>query len=67
VPRQPEPNNEPTYVPGDDGLEPALATTISRAYNDWLAEFCAGGSDRMFGAGMIPPSKGLARFVLDAT
>ena len=32
-----------------------LATAISRAYNDWLAAFCAGGSGRMFGAGMIPP------------
>jgi predicted TIM-barrel fold metal-dependent hydrolase len=36
-------------------MDPALATAISRAYNDWLAEFCAGGSGRMFGAGMIPP------------
>ena len=39
---------------GSDDIEPALATAISRAYNDWLCEFCS-GSDRMFGAGMIPP------------
>lgn len=43
------------FTLGADGMDPALATAISRAYNDWLAEFCAGGSDRMFGAGMIPP------------
>ncbi len=33
---------------GSDDIEPALATAISRAYNDWLAEFCS-GSDRLFG------------------
>jgi uncharacterized protein len=43
------------FTLGADGMDPALATAISRAYNDWLAEFCAGGSGRMFGAGMIPP------------
>src|SRR5439155_2720863 len=43
------------FTLGTDGMDPALATAISRAYNDWLAEFCAGRSGRMFGAGMIPP------------
>ncbi len=43
------------FTLGTDGMDPALATAISRAYNDWLAAFCAGGSGRMFGAGMIPP------------
>lgn len=32
-----------------------LAAAISRAYNDWLAEFCQESPDRMFGAGMVPP------------
>ena len=39
---------------GSDDIDPALATAISRAYNDWLAEFCS-GSDRLWGAGMVPP------------
>ena len=43
------------FTLGADGMDPALATAISRAYNDWLAEFGAGGAGRMFGAGMIPP------------
>ena len=34
----------------DDGL----AAAISRAYNDWLADFCAYRPDRMFGAAMVP-------------
>ena len=34
----------------DDGL----AAAISRAYNNWLAEFCAYAPDRMYGAGLIP-------------
>jgi predicted TIM-barrel fold metal-dependent hydrolase len=40
---------------GTGDLEPGLATAISRAYNDWLADFCAGGKGRMFGAGMLLP------------
>ncbi len=36
-------------------MDPALATAIARGSNDWLAEFCAGGSGRMCNAGMIPP------------
>jgi uncharacterized protein len=40
---------------GPDGLEPAYASAIARAYNDWLAEFCAHAPDRMFGAAMVAP------------
>ena len=39
---------------GSGDIQPDLATAISRGYNDWLSEFCS-GSDRTFGAGMIPP------------
>lgn len=36
-------------------LDPALSEAISRAYNDWLADFCREGDPgRMFGAGMLP-------------
>ena len=31
-----------------------LAAAVSRAYNDWLADFCAHNPERMFGAGMVP-------------
>lgn len=40
---------------GPEGLEPAFATAIARAYNDWLADFLAAAPDRMFGAAMIAP------------
>jgi predicted TIM-barrel fold metal-dependent hydrolase len=40
---------------GIDGLEPEYATAISRAYNDWMKDFCDHAPDRMFGAGMVPP------------
>jgi predicted TIM-barrel fold metal-dependent hydrolase len=39
---------------GPDGLEPALATAIARAYNDWMADFCA-ASPRLYGAGLLAP------------
>ncbi len=44
------------YV-GPDGLEPALATAIARAYNDWMADFLkdCGLPGRTFGASMIAP------------
>ena len=32
----------------------ALAAAISRAYNNWLAEFCAYAPERMYGAAMVP-------------
>src|SRR5262249_19778763 len=31
-----------------------LTAAISRAYNNWLAEFCATDNTRMYGAAMIP-------------
>lgn len=40
---------------GGDGLEPGYASAIARAYNDWLADFCAHAPDRMFGAAMVAP------------
>ena len=40
---------------GSDGLEPAYASAIARAYNDWLADFCKHAPDRMFGAAMVAP------------
>ena len=40
---------------GADGLEPALATAIARAYNDWLHDFCTAHPDRFLGAGMVAP------------
>jgi uncharacterized protein len=40
---------------GSNGLDPALATAIARAYNDWLYEFMAPDRKRMFGAAMIAP------------
>ena len=31
-----------------------LAGAVSRAYNDWLAEFCSHAPKRMFAAAMVP-------------
>ena len=38
-----------------DGMDPELAAAIARAYNDWLAQFCAEDPGRLLGAGMLPP------------
>src|SRR2546428_1579732 len=43
------------FTLGTDGMDPALATAISRAYNDWLAEVSAGGPGPLCCSGMIPP------------
>jgi predicted TIM-barrel fold metal-dependent hydrolase len=40
---------------GPDGLEPELAAAIARAYNDWLADFCAHDPQRFLAAGMVAP------------
>jgi predicted TIM-barrel fold metal-dependent hydrolase len=40
---------------GTDGLEPGFATAISRAYNDWLHDFCAEDPNRLLGAGLLAP------------
>ena len=37
----------------EPNLDPGFAAAIARAYNDWLADFCAADPQRMFGAGMI--------------
>jgi uncharacterized protein len=34
--------------------DPNLAAALCRAYNKWLADFCAPYSDRLFGIGAIP-------------
>ena len=32
----------------------AAAVALARAYNDWLAEYCAAAPERLFGAAMLP-------------
>jgi predicted TIM-barrel fold metal-dependent hydrolase len=39
-----------TAVPN---IEPEAAAAFRRAYNSWLAEFCAGGEGRLHGVGML--------------
>jgi predicted TIM-barrel fold metal-dependent hydrolase len=34
--------------------DPAAAIALARAYNDWLASYCAAGPGRLFGAAMVP-------------
>ena len=34
--------------------EPAAAVALARAYNDWLAGYCAADPGRLFGAAMLP-------------
>lgn len=41
------------YAASVDGLPPQLAGAICRAYNRWLADFCAYAPKRLFGAGMV--------------
>jgi len=36
--------------------DPALRDACYRAYNDWLAEFCAAAPDRLIGVAMLPES-----------
>ena len=43
------------FALGIDGMEPDLATAISRGYNDWLADYCRESPGRMYGAAMLPP------------
>ena len=40
---------------GQDGLEDDYAAAIARAYNNWLADFCAEDNTRLFGAGLLAP------------
>ena len=41
------------FTLGDSDLEPGLATAISRAYNDWLADFCGGGPSTSSGGAAV--------------
>lgn len=34
--------------------DPAAAVAVARAYNDWLAGYCAAAPDRLHGAAMVP-------------
>ena len=43
------------FAQGIDGMEPAFAAAIARAYNNWLYDFCAVNPQRLVGAGMISP------------
>lgn len=43
------------FVLAVDGMEPALAAAIARAYNNWLREFCQAAPDRMYGAALVAP------------
>jgi predicted TIM-barrel fold metal-dependent hydrolase len=36
------------------GLDPPLFNACSRAYNDWLHDFCATDPSRLYGAAMVP-------------
>ena len=41
---------------GADGLEPAFAAAIARAYNDWLYDFCQQDPTRLLGAALAGAS-----------
>jgi predicted TIM-barrel fold metal-dependent hydrolase len=43
------------YVMGFDGLDPAFAAAVCRAYNNWLYDFCQHDPERLRGVAMIPP------------
>ncbi|MBF6560481.1 MAG: amidohydrolase family protein [Candidatus Binataceae bacterium] len=34
--------------------DPDVAHALARAYNDWIADFCAAAPDRLFAAAMVP-------------
>jgi predicted TIM-barrel fold metal-dependent hydrolase len=45
----------PTIGLGFWGItDPAAAVAVARAYNDWLASYCAAAPDRLYGAAMVP-------------
>jgi predicted TIM-barrel fold metal-dependent hydrolase len=41
------------YTAAIDGLDPALAIAICRAYNDWIVDFCAHAPARLRPVGML--------------
>ena len=44
-------------VNGREYDDPQLAAAIARAYNDWMADFCAADLARLHGAAMIHPAE----------
>jgi predicted TIM-barrel fold metal-dependent hydrolase len=46
------------YLIWNDGLDTELAAAICRAYNNWLADFCAADRERLKGVAMIPLQDG---------
>src|SRR5215468_301649 len=43
-----------THAINIDGLEPAFAAAMSRAWNRWIADFCQESPDRLKGSALIP-------------
>jgi uncharacterized protein len=43
------------YAIGKEYSDDSLAAAIARAYNNWLAEYCAQAPDRMYGCGLVAP------------
>src|SRR5262249_50004529 len=46
---------EHSEVKGDEGLDPAFAAAIARAYNDWLYDFAAPDRKRLVPVAMVAP------------
>ena len=42
------------YAHAKEYADDGLAAAISRAYNNWLGEFCSYAPERLYGAGMLP-------------
>ena len=43
------------YALSESDMDPRLAAAVSRAYNDWLHDFCREDPARLMGAGIISP------------
>ena len=41
------------FVLATDDIDPVLAAALARAYNSWLADFCASGDGRLHGVAML--------------
>lgn len=41
------------FATASNELDPVIADATCRAYNNWLADFCRGDRDRLFGVGML--------------
>lgn len=42
------------FVPFLPSLSPAESADACRSYNEWIADYCAAGDGRLFGAGILP-------------